>query len=912
MNYPFWETLTIGGPTLIAAMAVVHVYVSHLAIGGGLYLYLTDRKGVLENDPQIQEYARKYSVFFLLLTGVFGAVTGVGIWFIIGLVSPAATATLIHTFVFAWAIEWVFFIGELASLLIYYYYFHRLQPRLRLNLMLLYFVFAWLSLFVINGIIDFMLTPGGWLETRSFWAGFFNPTMWPALFFRTFITLMLAGLFGYITTVYLERPEFRRRMVRYCTRWLLLPMIGLIPSALWYYGAVPESFRTTAFVLNRDLAQFVHLLLAATVMIFLLGVLLSAARSLRLQRMAALVIIPVGLGWMAGFEYTREIARKPYVIAGYMYSNSILRDQLPQLNREGLLPHARWSAVKAVTPENRLEAGRELFRLQCAGCHTVRGVRNDIVGLIGDLTYRGLIAQLTGQGRVLDYMPPFAGTEAEKEALAAWLTVGLLGRELPEGERFDPAAAPALETAPDSLLDRGPADDLPEHFDPENDRYVLLAWNDLGMHCVSDCDSMFSFLPPANTLEAQLIRRGPRPELVSAGVRISYAAPEGHADPAAQLDFWDFAEPLYGVKLERNIGLAGKGLAGVFDPLPEEGIYRARFIPVAPYRADGRYDPYPVFAVEARDSVSNELLARTRVVAPVSTEADCYRCHGGEPRWKGAAGISNLTAANILRAHDKNHGTELLEQARAGQPRLCQSCHADPALGAEGKPGVLNFSAAMHGWHANYMSGLDDRTCAMCHPIAFNGLTRCLRGVHGAAPEPIHCSRCHGTLEDLALSLLAGERDQPIAGRLTANVTPALGRQCRRGPAPHSLAAGAGLFRLPPGLPAAGPGRSRLQPLERGAGAAVPGLPRQCRAQVYRLPRPDPRDLSGAEPLPPPAGCAPAAAVPGRALRDRGRHELRGLPCAADGVPAPPRQHGADGPGAGRAVIRREMLPIRR
>ena len=37
MNYPFWDT-GIGYGMLMAAIAVVHVFVSHFAIGGGLLL----------------------------------------------------------------------------------------------------------------------------------------------------------------------------------------------------------------------------------------------------------------------------------------------------------------------------------------------------------------------------------------------------------------------------------------------------------------------------------------------------------------------------------------------------------------------------------------------------------------------------------------------------------------------------------------------------------------------------------------------------------------------------------------------------------------------------------------------------------------------------------------------------------
>ncbi len=45
MNYPVWELNFAGGGLLIAVIAVVHVYVAHFAVGGGLFLILTDMMG---------------------------------------------------------------------------------------------------------------------------------------------------------------------------------------------------------------------------------------------------------------------------------------------------------------------------------------------------------------------------------------------------------------------------------------------------------------------------------------------------------------------------------------------------------------------------------------------------------------------------------------------------------------------------------------------------------------------------------------------------------------------------------------------------------------------------------------------------------------------------------------------------
>ena len=93
MNYPFWD-VDIGYGLLMPLIAVVHVFVSHFAIGGGLYLVVVERSARAAGDVMRLAFLERLSKSFILLTIVFGALTGVGIWFIIGLLSPSATEAL--------------------------------------------------------------------------------------------------------------------------------------------------------------------------------------------------------------------------------------------------------------------------------------------------------------------------------------------------------------------------------------------------------------------------------------------------------------------------------------------------------------------------------------------------------------------------------------------------------------------------------------------------------------------------------------------------------------------------------------------------------------------------------------------------------------------------------------------------
>ena len=149
----------------------------------------------------VMDWTERHAKFFLLLTMVFGGLSGVAIWVIISLTSPAATSLLVREFLYGWATEWCFFVGEIVALLLYSAGFAKVRSgamshETHRKFGLAYAVFSFLSLFVINGIVSFMLTPGYWPQTRNFWDGFFNPTFWPALVFRFLLCLALAGVFG--------------------------------------------------------------------------------------------------------------------------------------------------------------------------------------------------------------------------------------------------------------------------------------------------------------------------------------------------------------------------------------------------------------------------------------------------------------------------------------------------------------------------------------------------------------------------------------------------------------------------------------------------------------------------------------------------------------------------------------------
>jgi hypothetical protein len=268
--------------------------------------------------------------------------------------------------------------------------------------------------------------------------------------------------------------------------------------------------------------------------------------------------------------------------------------------------------------------------------------------------------------------------------------------------------------------------------------HLVLSWNDLGMHCMNQWHADFEVLPPFNTLQAQVIRRGDalrQPEVVTDGLSVEYSVP-GNTTSVTKTDFWTYAPALFGVALPPDVGLTGKGLTGTFD-LAAPGLFEAKGIPVTPFTdAEPTVEsPFQKALVVVKDGVGNEL-ARGTPVIPVSTEVGCVGsgCHS--------------SVNSILNGHEREAGFD-----PNVRPILCAKCHASPALGTTGIREANYFSYRIHDKHRFVDTQYPGITgCYKCHP---GPKTQCLRGAmsqrHGLV-----CQDCHGNMATMATSISRG------------------------------------------------------------------------------------------------------------------------------------------------------------
>lgn len=334
--------------------------------------------------------------------------------------------------------------------------------------------------------------------------------------------------------------------------------------------------------------------------------------------------------------------------------------------------------------------------------------------------------------------------------------------------------------------------------------FTLLAWNDLGMHCMDGDYSVFSILPPYNNLHAQLVNSGTN-KLVTSGVTLTYEA-MADADSSinsissTKTNFWQYAKAFFGVDLVPDTGLAGNPTASTIPaPMAFEaasGQFKAEGIPITPYDDSHRKNFYPMVKVVAKDATGKQL-AQARVVLPVSDEMSCAACHASNSgdAAKPKAGWVTSEAdrereykKNILRLHDeKQTGTAkyisalsskaylasgLLATAESGKPILCAGCHASNALPGTGMTGIKPLTEAIHSHHAmvkdattgQLLESITNRSaCYQCHP---GSETKCLRGVMGNAvltdgKAAMDCQSCHGPMSNVGRAGRVGWLDQP-------------------------------------------------------------------------------------------------------------------------------------------------------
>jgi len=436
---------------LIAIIAVLHVLVAHYAVGGGLFFAVETSYAYKTGNREYLAYLRRHAPFFILLTVVFGAITGVGIWWTIGLASPLATEVLIRTFVFGWATEWVFFVIELTAAFIFYYYWGRLAPRVHQIVAWIYAIAAWISLVLITGITAFMLHPGQWLDSPSFWTGFFNPQFIPQVISRTGGAILLSSLYVYLhSSLVLREGEIRSLIIRRSTRPAFLGAALITLGGIAWLVFLPQSARL-ALEAAAVLTVLTVLIFALTVVVFALLYIGPYRNPNWMTPGFAGSLFLFGLAAFSTGEFIREAVRKPYIVYGVVLGNQVLEKEVPELRRNGFLQSGRWtrtyvtehypetiqdgrivsSRLLALPESDRKHLGQVIFMHHCNDCHAAESGYSAVGPILFSRPRPMLVDMIRHVHETHYFMPPWSGTSEEAEVLADYLLT--IAPERPKG-----------------------------------------------------------------------------------------------------------------------------------------------------------------------------------------------------------------------------------------------------------------------------------------------------------------------------------------------------------------------------------------------------------------------------------------------------------------------------------------------
>ena len=439
---PIMKGMAIGG------LGIFHVFLAQFAIGGGFLLFWFEWLAQSGREPLARRLIDSVFRVLIFLSFVLGALTGVGMWLTSIQVSAPTIGLMVDEFHWIWATEWIFFWIEVVAGYAFFRYGDRLGGRERLTLLAIYSIAGFGSLFWINGILSWQLTPGGWITSGSIWEGFFNPTFWPSLLFRTVVCLVLAALGAAIVLNALPgfSREERERVLHQLSPFFL-PMLAMPILGAWYLAAMPADSRGWILGGSMVMTMFFNIAAGSSALIGGYGVIALWRQKNYMNGATATLLAAIAFGATGAGEFIREGARKPYSVRETLYSNAITPAQVASLRETGVLATDPYPLRDASDyPTEQLREGRLVYRNLCSVCHTIRGA-NALDALMGDWAIEQKRLNVAMLQWTEGFMPPFAGTAEELEALVQYIAWEHKHRPATWPESRDPAVFAEIREA---------------------------------------------------------------------------------------------------------------------------------------------------------------------------------------------------------------------------------------------------------------------------------------------------------------------------------------------------------------------------------------------------------------------------------------------------------------------------------
>jgi cytochrome bd-type quinol oxidase subunit 1 len=430
IDFPF-----TGNSIIMAVVILIHVFIAFFAVGGSVLAVFSEWWGARKKDDDYIRLAKGLSGFLsdmMKINGVLGVaivVLTIGLWTPFG-------AFLYSTQFWPFLAEGGIFLLLMIFAVIYHNTWDSVSRGMHIFYGLCMAFFSIAAGVMINAIWIFMMVPGKWLETQSRWDAFNTPILFESTTHLVLPCLINGALLVFVWTYWKSRKpsedqQYYAKINRFTgavggTLLFLQPISGILfllkvksvtealpipnPWAQLWNADPWWKFWTSTGAASPFLFIMIGLgtvAVTCTIIYWIMGH-EKGRKALLVASFAMFIAFFIG-------GYTRERARKPYLIWGTM--------RMDQKFTKAMAGEPDKEVVETGVP---IDGGQVFKNSQCQNCHTFKGEGGSNGPDISTLSQRydkqtlmNFIRQPTEPANMV--MLPFGGTEGELDALADYL-----------------------------------------------------------------------------------------------------------------------------------------------------------------------------------------------------------------------------------------------------------------------------------------------------------------------------------------------------------------------------------------------------------------------------------------------------------------------------------------------------------
>jgi cytochrome bd-type quinol oxidase subunit 1 len=399
----------------MAIVILIHVFFAFIAVGASTLAVFSEWRGRRKNDDDYIVLARRITKFLsdmMKINGVLGVaivVLLIGLW---GTFSRLLYSVMFWPFV----TEGLFFLILMIFSISYNNTWDSVSARKHLFFGWMTAFAAVMTAFLINSIWAFMLTPGQWLSTGNRWDAFLNPILWESYIHMLLPCLINGALAVFLWTYWKSKTshhdiEYYQKANRYTAR-IAAVLIFLQPlSGLGFLLKIKSATanlpgKTPWFQIWSGLARpYLHAMMGLAGVAVICAILYWALGHEKGRKFLVVTALAAFVAFFMG-GYTREKARKPYLVWGAMHMNQKMVGE-----------------KISSAPAGEEVSGELVFEeWECRACHVYQGKGGSVGPELRDLKDSYALEDLKEflQDPPED-MPPFEGSEGELEALAKYI-----------------------------------------------------------------------------------------------------------------------------------------------------------------------------------------------------------------------------------------------------------------------------------------------------------------------------------------------------------------------------------------------------------------------------------------------------------------------------------------------------------